>query len=205
MRPPLETAALPADAIEIGRITDAWGIKGWFKVLPHSASPEALFSSKRWFLLPPDRPMKPKRTTETAASKTEPVAWTAPLLLCIKEAKDHSDTVVACAQDINDRNAAESLRGARIFVPRSSFPTAADGEYYWVDLMGLQVVNREGVDLGLVKDLMSTGPQTVLVIEAAPEAEGGKPVERMIPFVANFVDDVDLPGKRITVDWQPDY
>jgi 16S rRNA processing protein RimM len=45
MRPPLETAALPADAIEIGRITDAWGIKGWFKVLPHSASPEALFSA----------------------------------------------------------------------------------------------------------------------------------------------------------------
>lgn len=205
MRPPLETAALPADAIEIGRITDAWGIKGWFKVLPHSASPEALFSSKRWFLLPPDRPMKPKRATPAAASKDEPVAWTAPLLLCIKEAKDHSDTVVACAQDINDRNAAESLRGARIFVPRSSFPTAADGEYYWVDLMGLQVVNREGVDLGQVKDLMSTGPQTVLVIEAAPEAEGGKPVERMIPFVANFVDDVDLPGKRITVDWQPDY
>ncbi|MEK7345247.1 MAG: ribosome maturation factor RimM [Pseudomonadota bacterium] len=205
MRPPLETAALPADAIEIGRITDAWGIKGWFKVLPHSASPEALFSSKRWFLLPPDRPMKPRRATETAASKAEPLAWTEPLLLSIKEAKDHSDTVVACAQGVDDRTAAESLRGARIFVPRSSFPTAADGEYYWVDLMGLQVVNREGVDLGQVRDLMSTGPQTVLVIEAAPDAEGGKPVERMIPFVAHFVDDVDLPGKRITVDWQPDY
>jgi 16S rRNA processing protein RimM len=205
MRPPLETAALPADAIEIGRITDAWGIKGWFKVLPHSASPEALFSSKRWFLLPPDRPMKPQRATDSTTSKAEPLAWKEPLLLCIKEAKDHSDTVVACAQGVDDRNAAESLRGARIFVPRSSFPTAADGEYYWVDLIGLQVVNREGVELGQVRDLMSTGPQTVLVIEAAPEAEGGKPVERMIPFVANFVDDVDLPGKRITVDWQPDY
>ena len=205
MRPPLEKAALPADAIEIGRIADAWGIKGWFKVLPHSASPEALFSSKRWFLLPPDRPMKPKRATEIAAAKTEQVAWTEPLLLSIKEVKDHSDTVVACAQDINDRNAAEALRGARIFVPRSSFPSAAEGEYYWVDLIGLQVVNREGIVLGDVRDLMSTGPQTVLVIEAAPEAEGGKPVERMIPFVSAFVDGVDLPAKRITVDWQPDY
>jgi 16S rRNA processing protein RimM len=106
---------------------------------------------------------------------------------------------------MDDRNAAESLRGARIFVPRSSFPAAADGEYYWVDLMGLQVVNREGLDLGLVRDLMSTGPQTVLVIEASPEAEGSKPVERMIPFVSAFVDGVDLAGKRITVDWQPDY
>jgi 16S rRNA processing protein RimM len=205
MRLPLETAALPADAIEIGRIADAWGIKGWFKVLPHSASPEALFSSKRWFLLPPERPMKPKRSTEIAASKTEQVAWTEPLLLSVKEVKDHSDTVVACAQDINDRNAAEALRGARIFVPRSSFPAAAEGEYYWVDLIGLQVVNREGIDLGQVRDLMSTGPQTVLVIEAAPEAEGGKALERMIPFVDAFVDGVDLPGKRIMVDWQPDY
>jgi 16S rRNA processing protein RimM len=52
---------------------------------------------------------------------------------------------------------------------------------------------------------MSTGPQTVLVIEAPSEVEGGKAVERMIPFVAAFVDVVDLPGKRITVDWQPDY
>jgi 16S rRNA processing protein RimM len=203
MRPSLETAALPADAIEIGRITDAWGIKGWFKVLPHSASPEALFSSKSWFLLPPDRPMKPARATANTAPR--PAAWTEPLLLQVNEVKDHSDTVVACAQGVDDRNAAESLRGARIFVPRSSFPQAAEGEYYWVDLIGLQVVNREGLDLGQVRDLMSTGPQTVLVIEAAPEAEGGKAVERMIPFVAAFVDGVDLPGKRITVDWQPDY
>ena len=204
MRPPLETAALPADAIEIGRITDAWGIKGWFKVLPHSASPEALFSSKQWFLLPPDRPMKPQRAV-TAVSKTEQPAWIEPLLLNIKEVKDHSATVVACALSIEDRNGAEALRGARIFVPRSSFPAAADGEYYWVDLIGLQVVNRENVDLGQVLDLMSTGPQTVLVIEATAQVEGGKPVERMIPFVAAFVDGVDLPGKRITVDWQPDY
>ena len=133
MRPTLETAALPADAIEIGRIADAWGIKGWFKVLPHSASPEALFSSKQWFLLPPDRPMKPPRAAATAPQAAQP-AWTGPVLLQLKEVKDHSDTVVACAQGIDDRNAAESLRGARIFVPRSSFPAAAEGEYYWVDL-----------------------------------------------------------------------
>ena len=202
MRPPLETAALPADAIEIGRITDAWGIKGWFKVLPHSASPEALFSAKSWFLLPPDRPMKPQRGIQADASQQ---AWSQPLLLNILEVKDHSDTVVARAQGIDDRNASESLRGGRIFVSRTHFPAAAEGEYYWVDLIGLQVINREGVDLGQVRDLMSTGPQTVLVIEAAPETEGGKPVERMIPFVAAFVDGVDLPGKRIMVDWQPDY
>jgi len=191
MLPALETAVLPADAIEVGRIADAWGIKGWFKVLPHSASPEALFSTKRWYLLPPERPMK-------AA-----MPWSGALLLKIKEAKDHSDSVVATSLDIVDRNAAEALRGARVFVPRSSFPTAGQDEYYWVDLIGLDVFNREGESMGQVKELLSTGPQTVLVLTYT-DAEA-KEAERMIPFVAAFIDAVDLPGRRITVDWQADY
>lgn len=199
MRPALEVAELPADAIEVGRIADAWGIKGWFKVLPHSASPEALFSSKRWYVLPPDR--QQGRPVRAAASESG-APWTEPLLLKVKEAKEHSDSIVACSQDVTDRNAAEALKGARVFVSRSSFPTPDDGEYYWVDLMGLQVINREGVNLGLVHDLLATGPQTVLVLQAD---EGGKKVERMIPFVDAFVDKVDLQARCITVDWQPDY
>jgi 16S rRNA processing protein RimM len=183
----IEPAELPADAIEVGRITDAWGIKGWFKVLSHSTDPEALFSSKRWYLQPAEKGL---------------MTFSGTLLLKIREAKDHSGVVVATAQEVDDRNSAEALRGARVFVPRSSFPTANVDEYYWVDLIGLVVVNREGVELGTVKELLSTGPQTVLVLEF--EAEG-KPQERMIPFVSAYVDAVDLPGKRITVDWQPDY
>ena len=188
MLPGLEPAELPADAVEVGRIHDAWGVKGWFKVLPHSASPEALFSARRWYLQPPEKAAKP------------PFSGTA--LLRIREAKDHSGTVVASARDVDDRNTAEALRGCRVFVPRSSFPTAAEDEYYWVDLIGLQVVNREAVVLGEVRDLMATGPQTVLVVAYEQD---GKPAERMIPFVSAFVDQVDLPGRRITVDWQPDY
>jgi 16S rRNA processing protein RimM len=183
----LEAAELPADAIEVGRILDAWGIKGWFKVLPHSASPEALFSSKRWYLQPAEKGAK---------------TFSGTVLLKVREAKEHSDSVVACAQDVEDRNAAEALKGARIFIPRSSFPTASDDEYYWVDLIGLEVVNREGQAMGQVKDLMSTGPQTVLVLGYEEE---GKALERMIPFVSAYVDQVDIAGKRITVDWQADY
>ncbi len=194
---------MPADAIEVGRIADAWGIKGWFKVLPHSASPEALFSSKRWYLLPSDRnvggSLSPSQKLAAAGKMAQPV------LLKIKEAKDHADTVVACSLEVADRNQAEALKGARIFVPRSSFPTAGIDEYYWVDLLGLDVFNRQGVALGQVKDLMSTGPQTVLVL-SLPSAEPGQPpAERMIPFVSAFVDNVDLPGRKITVDWQLDY
>ncbi len=122
--------------------------------------------------------------------------------LAIKEAKEHSDSVVASAHDVNDRSAAEALRGARIFISRSSFPTAADDEYYWVDLIGLDVVNREDQTLGTVRELLSTGPQTVLVLEYQ---DGGKTGERMIPFVSAYVDDVDLKARRIRVDWQTDY
>jgi 16S rRNA processing protein RimM len=184
MLPSLEAAELPADAIEVGRIADAWGIKGWFKVLPHSAQPEALFSSKRWLLQPPG------------------AAGSQAFRLAIREAKEHSDVIVASSEDVPDRNAAEALRGARVFVPRSSFPTAGDDEYYWVDLIGLAVVNREGVALGRVRELLASGPQTTLVLDAT---EDGKPVERMVPFVSAFVDQVDLAGRLITVDWQPDY
>ncbi len=195
---------MPADAIEVGRIADAWGIKGWFKVLPHSASPEALFSSKRWFLLPSDRSVGGTQSPTAKSAVASGVA-AKPVLLKIKEAKEHADTVVASSLDVQDRNQAEALKGARIFVPRSSFPTAGVDEYYWVDLLGLDVVNREGVALGQVKDLMSTGPQTVLVLSQVSDEVGKPPVERMIPFVSAFVDQVDLPGRRITVDWQLDY
>ncbi len=180
----IEPAELPADAIEVGRIADAWGIKGWFKVLPHSADPQALFSSKRWYLQP---------------SEKGPQAFTGTVLLRVRETKDHSDTVVARADGVEDRSGAEALRGARVFIPRSSFPTAQADEFYWVDLLGLDVVNREGVHLGVVRDLIATGPQTVLVLEYQ---EAGKALERMLPFVAVYVDGVDLAAKRINVDWQ---
>jgi 16S rRNA processing protein RimM len=189
----LESAALPADAIEVGRIADAWGIKGFFKVIPYSASPEALFSSKRWYLLPPE---------PRAGVVAKALNFTGCQLMKIRSAKDHSDTVVAQADGCDDRDSAELLRGARVFVARSSFPTAAKDEFYWVDLMGLRVVNREAVLLGTVKDLISTGPQTVMVIEAQVD---GKPHETLIPFVSVYVDDVSLTDKCITVDWQPDY
>lgn len=187
MLPGLDVAELPEDAIEVGRIADAWGIKGWFKVLPYSASPEALFASKRWFLQPAEK---------------GPKTFAGTVLLSVKEAKEHSDSVVACATGVPDRNAAEALRGARIFVSRASFPAAAEGEYYWVDLLGLSVRNREDQLLGTVRELMSTGPQTVLVLEYEEE---GKTKERMIPFVSAYVDAVDVAGKSIRVDWQADY
>ena len=188
-----DSALWPDDAIEVGIIIDAWGVKGWFKVKPFAADPQALFSSKRWLLRPPE-PNGPRAVVNTAAL---------PPLLKIVTAKDHGDLVVAQAQDVVDRPSAEALRGARVYVPRSSFPTVSPDEYYWVDLVGLAVINRQGEHLGEVVGLIDTGPHSVLRVAAAgvtAEAD-----QRLIPFVAAFIDAVSLPERRITVDWGLDY
>ncbi len=181
-------AALPPDAVEVGRIADAWGVQGWFKVVPYSSAPEALLAARSWLLQPSER-----------AGKS---AFSGTLQLAIRQAREHGDALVAQAQGVEGRDAAELLRGARVFVARSAFPAPRPDEYYWVDLIGLAVVNREGVPLGTVRELLAGGPQTTLVL--AHEVEG-KPRERLIPFVSAYVDQVDLAGGRITVDWQPDY
>jgi 16S rRNA processing protein RimM len=192
----LTASKLPDDAIEVGRILDAWGVKGWLKVLPHSTDPEALFAANVWFLQVPDAKFHPGFS-----------AFAGTVCITIDEAKAHSGSVVAKIDRLDDRTGAESLRGARIFLPRSSFPAASKDEFYWVDLIGLDVVNREGVALGSVRDLMATGPHSVLCVEYTTTQEDGSSatLERMIPFVSVYVDAVDTVAKLITVDWQPDY
>jgi 16S rRNA processing protein RimM len=173
---------LPADAVEVGRVLGAWGIKGWIKVQAFADDPQALFSTKRWHLLAPDGP----RVAST------------PALLRVTQAREHGGMVVAGVQEVVDRNAAEALKGARVFVARSSFPTAGADEYYWVDLIGCSVINREDVDLGAVADLLDTGASSVLRV-----LQGD--TETLIPFVAAYIDDVDLDARRIRVDWGTDY
>ena len=183
----LESAELPADAVELGHILGAWGVAGWFKVVPYSANSEALLSSRSWLLLPARSGIR----TFTGVAR-----------LSIKQTKIHSGSMVAAACGLDDRDAAQALQGARIFVSRSDFPATKKDEYYWVDLIGLDVVNREGVALGTVRELVATGAQTVLVMDYQHE---GKTLERMIPFVSSYVDEVDLRARSIVVNWQADY
>jgi 16S rRNA processing protein RimM len=189
------SSALPDDAIEVGRVLGAWGVKGGIKVKAFSADPQALFSSKRWFIQPPE---------VTAAAPRPPGAkLTAPLpaLLRVVSAKEHGDGVVATVHDVGDRDAAEALRGARIFVSRTSFPTPDADEFYWVDLIGLLVINKSGEALGTVTGLLETGPHCVLQVQAdLPDSP-----ERLIPFVDAYVGKVDLPGRQIHVDWDTSY
>ncbi|WP_372658519.1 ribosome maturation factor RimM [Hydrogenophaga sp.] len=188
-------SSLPEDAIELGRFMDAWGVKGWIKVQPHSADTQALFETTHWHLQPPE---------EALARGFS--AFTGCVSATVAEIKHHADGVVARLEGMSDRSQSESLKGVRIYVPRSAFPAPPEGEYYWVDLLGLEVFNREGHALGVVRDLMPTGPHSVLVLEYT-DTQNDKPLlaERMIPFVDAYVDQVDLKARRITVDWGLDY
>ena len=187
-----ETVQLPPDAVEVGRVLGAWGVKGGIKVKAFAADPQALFSTKKWYLQPSDllRPAPPSA-----------IALSLPPLLHVVQAREQGDAVVATVQEVTDRNAAEALKGARIFVPRTSFPTPGEGEFYWVDLIGLAVADSNADALGTVVGLIETGPHCVLRIQS----DDATAPECLIPFVDAYVVRVDLPGRRITVDWEADY
>ena len=176
---------LPDDAVEVGRVLGAWGIKGAIRVKAHAADPQALFATSRWFIEP--------------AAIFLPTGASRPRWLQVRELREQGEFLVATADELPDRNAAEALRGARILLPRAGFPPPAAGEFYWVDLIGLAVQNRDGAALGTVVGLIETGPHCVLRLERGDgEGAGG---ERLIPFVDAYVDSVDLTARLIVVDW----
>ena len=111
--------------------------------------------------------------------------------------------------------APKALKGVRISVPRSAFPATPEGEYYWVDLIGLRVVNREGVEMGIVRDLMPTGPNSVLVLEYTETTEDGKEAivrthdSVLVDWTATVAAkqwtegrSAQVPAIKLAVDWR---
>lgn len=209
----------PQDAIEVGRIIGPWGIKGAIKVASFSEDAQALFHAPIWYILPPEQKFAPKpKVNKPVRDKDLPLraspshvsilnAQPLPSVLTIKDIRVQADTLKVEASEITDRNMAEALKGSRIFISRTDFPALDEGEFYWTDLIGLKVINQEGMLLGQVTDLMSNGPQSILRIAYEVGNEHGEIVaaERLIPFVDAFVGEVDLQKGTIYVDWQPDY
>ena len=159
----------------MGRILAPYGVRGWINVAPQTESPDGLLSYRTWWL----------------ATGNE---WQPYRLL---EGRVHGSGLVARLAGIEDRDQAARLRGARIAVPRSELPPAPAGEYYWADLIGMRVVNREGAALGQVAEVFETGANDVLVVRGERE--------RLIPFVAPVVLDVDVAAGLLTLDWGVDY
>lgn len=184
-----DAAVWPDDAIEVGAVVDAYGLKGWVKLAAHAGGAqggEALVHAKCWWLA-----KGPERKSAR-----------------VMEAKVHGDSVVAHLAGVAERDGALALRGFRIFVRRADFPVLdSDDEFYWVDLVGLDVINEAGDALGRVADLIDNGAHAVLRVEYPSVGKDGQPAngERLIPFVGVYVKSVDQTAKRIVVDWQADY
>lgn len=174
---------IPADLVLVGYVSGAYGIHGWVRIRPYSPDADALLRTKTWWL---DRPEVHD--------------------IDVMQAKLHGDDVVAQLVGVSGRDAAEALKGTAIQIPRSHFPALATDEFYWVDLIGLDVNDLEGMPLGVVRDLMSNGAHPILrVAVASAEDKDAAPRELLIPFVAQFVKSVDLQARKITADWGLDY
>ena len=180
------------DLIELGAISEAQGLQGQVKVRPHSSDPVTLLSSKAvWLSLIPRREAGVSASAEQA-SLTQ---------FKVKSAKMHSGNVVMALEGISDRDQALALKGARILVSREIFPKTDSDSYYWVDLIGCQAINLQNEVLGEVLDVAENGAHGVITIGDA----AAKEIKYLVPFVKEVVQNVDLPNKRMTLDWQSDW
>lgn len=162
--------------VAMGYVKGAFGIKGWLKVKADTEYTDSLLDYPEWRL-------RRDRDVRTLA------------LECGKVAGDELQVKFV---GIDDRDAAALLRGYTVEIARADFAPAAEDEYYWADLVGMTVQNREGADLGKVVNLMDTGAHDVLVIE-------GGFGQKLIPFVSHYIDGVDGANRVITADWGVDY
>ncbi len=182
--------------VVMGRVVAPYGVYGWLKVVPDTEAIDGLFDYDTWWL---------GRGND----------WRE---MVVETAKIHNDVILVKLEGIDDRDAAFACKGKQIAVPRDQLPEPEENEYYWSDLIGLRVKNLQGVDFGLITEVFETGANDVLVVkpdakssdaklEAAKVSEDvkEKPQERLIPFIATAVLEVDLKAKTVLVDWDEDF
>lgn len=160
----------------VGEVADAYGVKGWVKIHSHTEPPGNILDYAPWLLAGKDGTKEYK----------------------VLSGRTHGPFVVARLEGLDDRDQALKLKASKIMVPKDRFPPAEPGHYYWADLEGLRIVNLDGVELGMVADMMATGANDVIV------ARGER--ERLIPFViGQFVKDINLAEGTMLVDWDADF
>jgi 16S rRNA processing protein RimM len=175
-------ASAPTDLIEVGRVVDAYGIKGWVKIQPFAAAKDsALQRTKRWWLTGSHLNLN--------ADERD-----------VLGSRVHGDSIVAEFVGVSDRDVALKFKGASISVRRSDFPASKAEEFYWIDLIGCAVYNVEGVALGVVSEVFDNGAHAVFRIALSTDVAKTSP-ELLIPFVKQFVIAVDIASKAIAVDW----
>lgn len=166
----------PLDLVSLGAVRGAYGIKGWVRVAP-LADGAALLVGRRWWLV---------NGSQATALDVEGV-------------RRHAGSIVAKWTGCSTKEAADALKGQQVALPRSDFPAADDGEHYWLDLVGIRVVNRDGEELGQVEALGDNGAgQWLEVVDTGAHRS-------LIPLIEHYVDEIDTKERVIRVDWQRDW
>ena len=159
----------------MGRVAAPFGVKGWVKVQPDTEAPGSLLGYKSWWI---------GRDGD----------WRE---IAVAEARVQDRAVAARLAGYDDRDAATTLRGMLVAVEREQLPQPRQGEYYWVDLVGLRVVNTESQELGRIEQVLQTGANDVLVVQGDRE--------RLVPFIADVIREVDTAAGVVRVEWGADY
>lgn len=173
----------PDKMIVLGRVSSVYGVKGWVKIYSYTEPMDRILDYGQWML-------------------NKNGQWS---LVTVDKGRSHGKGMVAHFEGCEDREKAREYCGAEIAVPMDRLPELPEGEYYWFELEGQQVVNLDGVILGKVDYMMSAGASNdVLVVKG--DANSVDRQERLIPYVPDiYVKDVDLDLGRIIVDWDPEF
>jgi 16S rRNA processing protein RimM len=182
-------AAVSSAIVVLGRVVGAYGVRGWLRIHPFGDDPEAWGEIATWWLCG-------AADVASGDSMASSDRWMPCRIECFRI---HGSAVLAKLRGIDERGKAEALRGSYLGVPREALPQTAAGEYYWGDLIGLQVVGRGGARLGSVSGLLESGAHDVLVVRN----EIGE--ERLLPFVGAVVKTVDVAAGVIEADWSPEW
>ncbi len=165
----------------VGRISGVYGIKGWVRIHSFTEPADNLFGYRDWKIRRRD-------------------GWET---IDIDDGREHGKGLIAHIVGVDDRNAAELLKGCDIAVPRELLPALEQDQYYWHQLEGLTVVTA-GQCLGKVDHLLETGANDVLVVKPCEGSIDSR--ERLIPWVqGQYVKQVDLEAATIEVDWDPEF
>lgn len=178
-----------SEKIILGRITGVYGVNGWLKIFSYADPMESIVDYSPWYIRP--------QALSPGAGDT--AAWQK---IKLKAGRKHGKTVIAKLEHCNDRDQAQALNGYEIAIESGQLETLdGENEFYWRDLIGLRVVNRQQQELGIVKNLMETGANDVLVVYSEADQR-----ERLIPWTpGHTVDSVDRKARVIAVDWDADF
>jgi len=186
--------------VELGKIVGVWGVKGWIKLHSYTRNRADIAEYKSWWLLPPQR------------SKNLPIDRSQAIQVDILNCREQGKGIVAQLDGVTDPDQALALNDRTIWVNKCDLPQLPDDEYYWQQLIGLQVSSSLSVNLaadnfevdgdrltsiGTIDSILETGANDVLVVKSL----SGPDV--LIPYIDSVVLDVDLKEGTMFVNWDP--